>query len=59
MADQMTLDELRAAYERDELKGEALVDALMRLFGYDRFTAEMIESGEFLPKQDGDEQRIV
>lgn len=55
----MTLDELRAAYERDELKGEALVDALMRLFGYDRFTAEMIESGEFLPKQDGDEQRIV
>ena len=56
MADQVNLDELRARFERDELKGEELVDALMRLLGLDRADAEMIASGDFLPTQDGDKQ---
>lgn len=41
---------LRARYERDELRGEELVQALMVLFGYDRMNAELIDSGDFLPK---------
>lgn len=58
MDKQVNIDEVRARYERDELKGEELVQALMLLFGYDRFNAELIASGEFEPKQDGDEQSI-
>lgn len=50
----MDLDALRARYERDELQGEELVQALMLLFGYDRHTAELIASGDYLPRRDGD-----
>lgn len=53
-ATQMTLQELREKLERDELSGEDLIVAHMRLYGYDRDTAEMIVSGDHLPEQDGD-----
>lgn len=53
------LKELRERYERDELQGEELVQALVLLMGYDRQTAELIVSGDFLPGRDGEMERIA
>ena len=47
------MDALRTRYERDELQGEELVQALMLLFGQDRQTAELIASGDYLPRREG------
>ena len=48
-----TNDELRAQYESGKLRGAELVNALVVLFGYDRETAELIVSEEYLPTEDG------
>lgn len=46
-------DALRQRFEREELSGEELVQALVLIMGYDRATAELIASGDYLPKQEG------